>query len=87
MPSWWKRIGGVLCYWCLFNGREMDSRSMYVQTNAVVSMRHYVLWDMHGNQAYQWVYVSRVADVVGAMKQKRLVVMEARRGDAMSVVV
>ena len=38
---------------------------------------------MHGNQAYQWVYVSRVADVVGAMKQKGLVVMGARRGDAM----
>jgi hypothetical protein len=33
------------------------------------------------------VYVSEGADVVGAMKQKGLVIMEARRGDAMRVVV
>jgi len=60
---------------------------MYVQTNAMVSMRLCVLWDVHANQAYQWVYVSANADVFGAMKQRRLVAMEAKCGDAMKVVV
>jgi hypothetical protein len=43
---------------------------MYEQTNAMVSMRLCVLWDVHGNQAYQWVYVSEGVDVVGAAKQR-----------------
>jgi hypothetical protein len=43
---------------------------MYVQTNAMVSMRLCVLWDVHGNQAYQWECVSEGVVVVGAMKQR-----------------
>lgn len=87
MPSWWKKIGERLCCECLFNGHEMDSGLMYVQTNATVSMRLCVLWDMHSNEAYQCVDVREVAGVVDAMKQEGLVVMEVRRGDAMRVVV
>lgn len=68
-PSWRKEVGVRLCCGCLFNGREMDSRWVYVQTNALVSMRHCVLWDVHGKQAYQRVYASEGADVVGAMEQ------------------
>jgi hypothetical protein len=36
----------------------MDSGPMYVQTNAVVSMRLGVSWEMQCKRAYQWVYVS-----------------------------
>ncbi len=38
--------------------------------NDLVSMRHCVLWDVRCKQAYQRVYVSEGADLVGAMKQE-----------------